>query len=243
MQAKKQLIGSICLKSLAVFLIFFGLIVKEGNLFLEMTYFTYLSNFFMAIMLAIFLLLDIYTLKTGRAVRTRALYLLKFTATVGVALTFFVFISIIAPFMPNGFMVAYFDRLAGSFFRHFIGPILAITDFFLFDYEYRPRKEDALLSAVFPFLYALLIIILGYAGVTWDAGDGHMMAAPYPFLNFKSSCGWFGFNFNEPLTYKNPGVGTFYSIIVLCVFFLVFSQFVLWLLKCRREAVKKEKPQ
>ncbi len=241
MQTKKRLIGSIALKALTVALILFGLIVKEGNLFLEMTYFTYLSNFFVMLMLAVFLFLDIRELMGYGHVRTRILYLCKFTATVGIALTFFVFISIIAPFMQQGFVAAYIDRMAGSLFRHFVGPILAIADFFLFDYDYRPKKHDALLSAIFPALYALFVIILGYAGVTWEASEGVMISAPYPFLNFRSSCGWFGFNFSEPVSPYNSLFGTFYIIIILCAFFLSFSQLFLWLLEKRREKTQEGK--
>ena len=241
MKQNKKLIGSIALKGLAVALILFGMIVKEGNLFLEMTYFTYLSNFFVMLMLALFLVFDIRELCGLERIRTRFLYLLKFTATVGIALTFFVFISIIAPFMQQGFVAAYIDRMAGSLFRHFVGPILAIADFFLFDYEYRPRKHDALLSAIFPALYALFVIILGYAGVTWEASEGVMISAPYPFLNFRSSCGWFGFNFKDPVSPENSLFGTFYIIIILYAFFLSFSQLFLWLLEKRRKKAKKEK--
>ncbi len=235
MQTKKRLIGSIALKALTVALILFGMIVKEGNLFLEMTYFTYLSNFFVMLMLALFLVFDIRELCGLGRIHTRWLYLLKFTATVGVALTFFVFLTIIAPFMQQGFVAAYIDRMAGSLFRHFVGPILAIADFFLFDYEYRPKKHDALLSAIFPALYALFVIILGYAGVTWEASEGVMISAPYPFLNFRSSCGWFGFNFSEPVSPHNSLFGTFYIIIILCAFFLAFSHIFLYLIELRRK--------
>lgn len=241
MQTKKRLIGSIALKALTVALILFGLIVKEGNLFLEMTYFTYLSNFFVMLMLALFLVFDIRELCGLGRIRTRWLYLLKFTATVGIALTFFVFISIIAPFMQQGFVAAYIDRMAGSLFRHFVGPILAVADFFLFDYEYRPKKHDALLSAIFPALYALFVIILGYAGVTWEAGEGLLMSAPYPFLNFKSSLGWFGINLKDPFTYDSPGFGTFYMILILCAFFLAFSQVFLYLLEIRKKKAGNKK--
>ena len=68
------------------------------------------------------------------------LYITKFIATISITLTFFVFLTILAPTLNGGILHAYLDNGAGSLCVHFITPILAIIDFLFFSKDYKSKK-------------------------------------------------------------------------------------------------------
>ena len=101
---------------------------------------------------------------------------------------------------------AYLSNGAGSLCVHFITPVLAIIDFIFFSEKYLPEKRHVFYSVIPPLVYVGYVILLGQVfGVRWY-GD---MLAPYNFLNYGASTGWFGFDLSL-LGSKTLGIGTFY---------------------------------
>ena len=209
MKMKRKI--SVLIKIIALIASIYGMLQSvDGWLFL--TFFTNLSNIFIDIMLSIFI---IYDLKKVKYI-PQGMYLIKFMATISITLTFFVYMLLLAPTNSHGFIGAYLNNGAGSLCVHFITPILAIIDFLLYSENYIPNEKHVYYSVVPPLVYVGFIVILGQVfHIRWY-GD---MLAPYNFLNYGASTGWFGFNLSL-LNSKTLGIGTFYMIIVLLIIFI-----------------------
>lgn len=209
MKMKRKI--SVLIKIIALIASIYGMLQSlDGWLFL--TFFTNLSNIFIDIMLFIFI---IYDLKKAKYI-PQGMYLIKFMATISITLTFFVYMLLLAPTNNYGFIGAYLNNGAGSLCVHFITPVLSIIDFFLYSESYIPSEKHVYYSVVPPLVYVGFIIVLGQVfHIRWY-GD---MLAPYNFLNYGASTGWFGFNLSL-LSSKTLGIGTFYMIIILLIIFI-----------------------
>lgn len=187
------------------------------------TFFTQLSNLLMAAAVLLQLL----------APKGRFLPALKFCALVSVFVTFLVFLTVLGPRMPGGLAAAYAQDHGASFCLHLLSPFLALLDFFLNDARYPYRRRHALLALLPPFLYFLFILVLGRLGLRW--GPGRMMA-PYPFLDYGSPAGWFGF---PPAASERGffGIGVIYALTALFVLFYIAAAALLLLARRRREAL------
>lgn len=207
----KELRISIIVKLIAIISGIYGLINTFYG-FISYTYFTTLSNVFMLFMLVIFLIKDLS--KTKKKQVPNILYVIKFLATISISLTFFVFLFILAPANPNGFVASYKLYNYGSLCLHFITPLFSILDFFLFDFKYESKKVHSMYATVPPLAYILYVVVLNGFGMKWKG-----MSAPYNFLNYSSKTGWFGFN---PSLYgeKCLGIGVFYTIVILLILFI-----------------------
>lgn len=209
MKMKRKI--SVLIKIIALIASIYGMLQSlDGWLFL--TFFTNLSNIFIDIMLFIFI---IYDLKKAKYI-PQGMYLIKFMATISITLTFFVYMLLLAPTNNYGFIGAYLNNGAGSLCVHFITPVLSIIDFFLYSESYIPSEKHVYYSVIPPLVYVGFIIVLGQVfHIRWY-GD---MLAPYNFLNYGASTGWFGFNLSL-LSSKTLGIGTFYMIIILLIIFI-----------------------
>ena len=209
MKMKRKI--SVLIKIIALIASIYGMLQSlDGWLFL--TFFTNLSNIFIDIMLFIFI---IYDLKKAKYI-PQGMYLIKFMATISITLTFFVYMLLLAPTNSHGFIGAYLNNGAGSLCVHFITPVLSIIDFLLYSENYIPSEKHVYYSVVPPLVYVGFIIVLGQVfHIRWY-GD---MLAPYNFLNYGASTGWFGFNLSL-LSSKTLGIGTFYMIIILLIIFI-----------------------
>lgn len=209
MKMKRKI--SVLIKIIALIASIYGMLQSlDGWFFL--TFFTNLSNIFIDIMLFIFI---IYDLKKAKYI-PQGMYLIKFMATISITLTFFVYMLLLAPTNNYGFIGAYLNNGAGSLCVHFITPVLSIIDFFLYSESYIPSEKHVYYSVVPPLVYVGFIIVLGQVfHIRWY-GD---MLAPYNFLNYGASTGWFGFNLSL-LSSKTLGIGTFYMIIILLIIFI-----------------------
>ena len=93
----KTIMLSIVVKTLAITSSIYGIIKVYGGP-LTFTYFTTLSNIIISLVLLIFLLKDIISYKYNKKIiYSDKLYIIKFLATISITLTFFVFLTIIAP--------------------------------------------------------------------------------------------------------------------------------------------------
>lgn len=209
MKMKRKI--SVLIKIIALIASIYGMLQSlDGWLFL--TFFTNLSNIFIDIMLFIFI---IYDLKKVKYI-SQGMYLIKFMATISITLTFFVYMLLLAPTNSHGFIGAYLNNGAGSLCVHFITPVLSIIDFLLYSENYIPSEKHVYYSVVPPLVYVGFIVVLGQVfHIRWY-GD---MLAPYNFLNYGASTGWFGFNLSL-LSSKTLGIGTFYMIIILLIIFI-----------------------
>lgn len=209
MKMKRKI--SVLIKIIALIASIYGMLQSlDGWFFL--TFFTNLSNIFIDIMLFIFI---IYDLKKAKYI-PQGMYLIKFMATISITLTFFVYMLLLAPTNNYGFIGAYLNNGAGSLYVHFITPVLSIIDFLLYSESYIPSEKHVYYSVVPPLVYVGFIIVLGQVfHIRWY-GD---MLAPYNFLNYGASTGWFGFNLSL-LSSKTLGIGTFYMIIILLIIFI-----------------------
>lgn len=213
----------------------YGLIRTMDSL-LSFTYFTNLSNIFLDLVLLVFIYFDIdFLLSKGkRERRNNFAYITKYVATISITLTFLIYLTLLAPTNANGFLYAYFTNGAGSLCVHMVGPVLAIIDFLLFDYGFVSSKKHALFATIPPLVYVLFVVILSNFGVRWGT-----KYAPYNFINFGASTGWFGFDLSL-LGSETLGIGVFYMIVVLFIIFSGIGLFFLWLKDQRRHRLANE---
>ena len=156
-------------------------------------------------------------------------YIVKFMATISITLTFLIYLLVLAPTDPRGFIGAYMGNGWGSLCVHFVCPVLAILDFCLFDYPYRSGKLHVLFSIVPPLCYVGGIVALAYMGVRWNG----TMYAPYNFLNFGAKTGWFGFDLSQ-IGKETLGIGVAYMIAVLVIIFIGIGMAYLAIKNVRR---------
>ena len=230
---KKHLISGIIVKAVAITASIYG-IMRTTSGIMTFTYFTNLSNIAVDIILSVFLVLDIRAL-TGRT-KPNILYVIKFMLTISITLTFLVYMFLLAPTNEAGILHSYFDNYAGSFCVHFVTPVLAIMDFFLFDYLYRSTPMHALYATIPPLVYVIYVVIAGYSGVRWNG----TMYAPYNFLNFGAATGWFGYDLSK-LNSESLGIGVAYMIIVLLFIFIGIGFLYLKIKDIRYKSVMKQR--
>lgn len=208
---------NIIIKLIAIISSIYGMIKSYAGP-ITLTYFTILSNIFITTMLIIFLIKEIKNIKLQNV-----FYITKFLATISITLTFFVFLTLLAPTYPTGIISAYIGNDASSLCVHFITPILSIIDFLLFDSEYKSKKIHAVYAVIPPILYVVFILILGSLGVRWG-----VMYAPYNFLNYNAKTGWFGFD-TSIMGWETLGIGVAYMIIILLIIFVIIGRIFLTL--------------
>lgn len=217
-----RLKSSVIIKTLAIISTIYG-IIKTYMGPMTFTYFTTLSNIFVGVVLLIFLIKDIYNLKGKKVFKFKNyMYIIKFLATISIALTFFVYLTILAPAFDGGIIYSYLYNGAGSLCVHFITPVLSIIDFLVFDHEYKSKKSHATYAIIPPLCYVMFVIIASSLGLRWGT-----MAAPYNFLNYKAETGWFGFN-PSLFGWETMGIGVFYMILLLSILFIIIGRLFLF---------------
>lgn len=94
---------------------------------ISMSYFTNLSNIFLDIVLFVFLIKNIRSLRSGQEKNiANGWYVVKYMAVISITLTFLIYMTLLAPTDAGGFLYAYFSNGAGSFCVHFVAPVLGI---------------------------------------------------------------------------------------------------------------------
>lgn len=194
------------------------------------TFFTQLSNLFLAVVVLLQLLRP----------KARILPGLKFSAVLSIFVTFLVFLTVLGPVVPGGLPAAYAQDHGASFCLHLLNPALAFFDFFRNDASHPYERRHAALALLPPFGYFLFILALGHLGLRW--GPMGMMA-PYPFLDYGSPAGWFGFAAGGPGFWPLQ-IGTFYAVLALLLLFFAAAHALLFLSRRRRaRAGKRGKTQ
>lgn len=228
---KNEKIYGLILKALAIITSVYGVIIGYENA-KTFTFFTTISNIWIEIILLVSLGFDIVYLKSNgsKNLKNNIFYIIKFMLTISITVTFLVYMLLLAPNNELGFIKAYTTNYCGSLCVHFVGPILAIIDFFIFDYEYNSRKIHAIFATIPALCYVVFVTIVANLGMRWYG----TMYAPYNFLNFGADCGWFGFDSNADGA-TSLGIGVFYMIAVLVVIFIAIATLFLFI-KDKRKA-------
>lgn len=177
------------------------------------TYFTQLSNLFAAAVVAF----QLWAEPRGGVIAHRA-RTVKFAATASVLVTGSIFLLVLAPMEPQGMAEAYAQDHCSSFVLHAVVPILTLVDFLMNDTNRLFGRLDVLLALVPPFGYLAFVLLLGALGFRWHG----TMTAPYPFLNYAASAGWFGLC-PETADWSTTGVGVAYAIAALLVLFVLVA--------------------
>jgi hypothetical protein len=115
----------------------------------------------------------------------KVLKMFKYISTIGLAVTFFVVIFVLAP-MYN-FDYGYLLLKDGLLYQHLICPVLGIISFVLVDDIGKISVRDNIMGLSFTILYGFVLVILNITGI---------VVGPYPFLKVKEqsiimSCLWF----------------------------------------------------
>lgn len=96
---------------------------------------------------------------------------IKYTAALGLLVTFLVTAFVLAPMYNFNYGYLFFH--GNLFYHHLICPLLAVLAFVRFDEIGKISKEDTKKSMIWTAAYAVLMIVLNIVGV---------IEGPYPFL-------------------------------------------------------------
>ena len=179
------------------------------------TFFTQLSNLFTALVV----LCQLLDRKGSPALR-----LWKYAASVSIVLTFLIYLLVLGPIMPGGILAAYRQDHCASLCLHLITPLLTVADFLRNDADYPWRRRHIWLGLLPPMAWLGFILLLGRLGLRWGQAR---MAAPYPFLNYASPAGWFGW-MPETAGYTTLGIGVFYVILLMIPLVLLIAGLLLY---------------
>lgn len=232
MSNKSHLKASLVIKLISFVASVYGLCltIKEFSSF---TYYTTLSNVAMDITLAIAIYFDWILLTKDKNYKTNGFYIFKYMMTVMISLTLLIYMCILAPTSKAGFFGSYFNNYAGSFGVHFVGPLFAIIDFLLYDYNYKSQKKHCIFAVIPPLCYVAFVVILSQTGYRWG-----QMYAPYNFLNYGAPTGWFGWDLSQ-LSSTSLGIGVAYLIVVLLIFFILLGLLYLGIKNIRSKKFAK----
>ena len=103
---RKRLTTSIIFKAVSFIASVYGLIFTIDSI-MSFTFFTTLSNVALDIVLAVFIVLDVMLLVTGKDYKNNGLYMLKFLMTLSITLTCLVYMIILGPTSDDGLIGAY----------------------------------------------------------------------------------------------------------------------------------------
>lgn len=142
-------------------------------------YYTIQSNIVIIIISIIFLYLHYLEFKSNKTYTSNSLLVLKFSLTVAITVTFLVFFILLAPTLSTSYLL-FFD----NFSVHLIVPLLAIIDFFIFDYKIDLSKARPLVGLIMPGYYLIFALVLLIFGVEF-----HGEIVPYFFMNYEI-LGW-----------------------------------------------------
>ena len=177
-----------------------------GNGYVFM-FFTVQSNLTIMGISLVFLVNDIRMMFKKESFLNNIFYLIKYTFTIAILITFLVFFIMLAPTLGIDYLLSF-----KNFSLHAIVPILAIIDFFIFDKGINLTYRNSLVGTFMP-IYYLLFFLIGIPLNFRYSSDG--LKAPYFFLNYEE-IGWFA------ITDKGPGVFIYVLILLALIVLLGF---------------------
>lgn len=184
-------------------------------------FFTVQSNITIIVMSLVFLILDLILIFKNKEYKNQILYFLKYIFTIAITITFIVFFALLAPIMGIDYVLSF-----KNFSVHLIVPVLAIIDFYLYDYDINLSLKSSLFGLAMPIYYVFFVFIGVLEGFRYGGED---IKFPYFFLDYETN-GW--------LFEKGMGVIIWILILVAGIIGLCFLFHLL--MKIRKKHVKGE---
>lgn len=221
----KNNIVSVLIKSLLIAIGTAGIIstaisagfMGGGTTFL---YFTVQSNITIILVTAVFLIDEILVIRGKQSFINQFWLHLKLAFTVAITLTCIVFVTLLAPITGLSYFLSF-----NNFSLHLIVPILAVIDFFVFDFKIKITKFTFLAGTIMP-LYYLVFFLIGRI-FDFKYLDGSI--APYFFLDYEKN-GWFTINQDQ--------LGVFYWILIMIAIVSIFGIVYSFLMTIRQKKTK-----
>lgn len=185
-------------------------------------FFTIQSNITIIVIELLFAYDALMQLLGKKSFVNNAWLLVKYLFTIAITITFLVFAFMLAPTLGIDYLLSF-----NNYSLHFIVPILAIIDFFIFDKDIKLNKFTCLWGLAMPIYYVIFFLIGIPLNIKYINGE----CAPYFFLNYEQLT-WFSF------TEKGPGV--FYWIIILTIGITILCYLFYLLMWLRQKYSKKE---
>ncbi len=185
------------------------------------TFFTVQSNITIILIELVYLVDAILQLFSKKSFSNNILLIIKYLFTVAITITFLVFVFMLAPTLDNSYLFSF-----NNYSLHFIVPIIALVDFFVFNSDIKLTKLNCLWGTAMPIYYVIYFLIGIPQGRTYLYGDH----APYFFLNYEKLT-WFSFTENGP--------GVFYWILILTAGIVVLCYLFYFLMWLRQKLNKK----
>ena len=162
-ELKKQFYLSLVIKSLIILFGITGIFatIYQGQFmisFKSFLYYTIQSNLLVIFITAVFLYFHYLEYIKGRIVINNNWLLAKFAIAVAITITFLVFFTLLAPTLPASYLLS-FD----NFSVHLIVPVLAIIDFFIFDYKIEFGKLKQLIALAMPLYYLIFVLLSAFS--------------------------------------------------------------------------------
>ena len=212
--------ASIVLKLVVVVLVLWGLnAVNSGDGFMSastLLFFTIQSNIWVGATCLLFAILQIVGLRTGRDHIRPWMYAMNYMFIVAITLTCMVMTLMLTPtmIMQDKFMGLF---ATSNLVPHYLVPIAAVTNYLLFDTDWRPKLRHWWLCLIPSAYYLVFALVLGANGVIFTEDKTY----PYFFLDYESM-GWFrGFQPDGP--YGAFTLGVFWWMVILGVFILALG--------------------
>ena len=170
---------SLVLNLLIIFLEMIGFVFAFSNHgWSALIYYTELSNILLFVAAMFCVCYTVWDLQGQKIKMPRYVPLLKYAATLSVAITFIVVITVLS--WATKYSLWTLLTQQSMLFHHTLCPILAILSFLFFE-KYRFKKSDALIAMSFTLLYAVVVIFFNLIGE---------LVGPYPFLMVYAQPWW-----------------------------------------------------
>ena len=170
---------SLALNLLIIFLEMIGFVFAFSNHgWSALIYYTELSNILLFVAAMFYVCYTVWDLQGQKIKMPRYVPLLKYAATLSVAITFIVVITVLS--WATKYSLWTLLTQQSMLFHHTLCPILAILSFLFFE-KYRFKKSDALIAMSFTLLYAVVAIFFNLIGE---------LVGPYPFLMVYAQPWW-----------------------------------------------------
>ena len=202
--------------------IIFSSVSSSGFNGVAFLYFTIQSNITIIGIEIVFLIDAIRQLLGKSTFINQILLKIKYIFVVAITITFLVFTTLLAPTLTTSYLLSY-----NNLSLHIIVPILALTDFFIFDKDIEMKVSTAFLGTAMPVYYFVFFFIGTKVGFRYIGNA----KAPYFFLEYDNLT-WF------KITEK--GLGVFYWLMILFVGISVLCLILYLLIKLRQGGFKKK---
>ena len=167
------------LNLLIIFLEMIGFVFAFSNHgWSALIYYTELSNILLFAAAMFYVCYTVWDLQGQKIKMPRYVPLLKYAATLSVAITFIVVITVLS--WATKYSLWTLLTQQSMLFHHTLCPILAIVSFLFFE-KYHFKKSDALIAMSFTLLYAVVTIFFNLIGE---------LVGPYPFLMVYAQPWW-----------------------------------------------------